>query len=55
MTEEATFIVKLAGQMFLRQSAKLTRTFQYYGLVSTPKEEKGRKSTIAEACVVHYE
>ena len=55
MTEEATSIVKLARQMFVRQSAELNRTFQYDGLVSTPKEENGRKSTFAEACVVHYD
>ena len=39
MTEEATFALKLAGQMFVRQSTKLTGAFQGYGIVCAQKRK----------------
>lgn len=50
MTEEATFALKLAGQMFVKQSAKLTGAFRGYGIVCAQK-----RKTSGGGCVAHYE
>lgn len=55
LTEEVTLALILEGQMCVRQSSKLTRTFQDYGIVCAQKRKMGRKSTSGEWHVVPCE